>query len=306
MHEQPGDMWHPLYDRVNYPAAGANELIFFSTPVGGSATLIRAGFASTVSKTRRNTNMEQQGVIPTKAFKLHGFSLTFIPLQQAVGAANTANIFDDICRFAYGGLLEFRIVDKPYIFLPLYKIPATGVIRGSVATTATATTIIGGDGTGTGSPRDIYWISVPLVLDPYQNFSARMQFDRTVALTQTFDVQLFLEGLMRRPGQQVPTRKAPPKGSEQRWPPGDVLGPCWGRPGDVAGGDAACSSWDAQGVITPHGYVSGAISAGHRREAFRAFLSPFRTLSGGFSQTLSRTPLIRPPLRRIGQPGGGL
>lgn len=201
MREQPEDIWQPVYDRVNYPAAGSNELTFFSVPVGGSATLIRAGVAAAVNKSRRDTNLEQQGVIPTKAFKVHGFSLTLIPLQQAIAAAATPSIFDDMQRILFGGFLEFRIVDKPYIYLPLHKIPATGVLRASAATTATTTTIVGGGGSGTGAPRDIYWIGVPLTLDPYQNFSARFQFDGTVALVQTFDVQLFLEGYMRRPGQ---------------------------------------------------------------------------------------------------------
>src|ERR1051326_155915 len=113
MRESPEDIWQPVYDKVNYPAAGSNELIFFSTPVGGSATLIRAGAAGTVSKTRRDTNLEQQGVIPTKAFKIHGFSICYIPVQQAVAQANTQSIVDDMQRLMFGGFMEFRIVDKP-------------------------------------------------------------------------------------------------------------------------------------------------------------------------------------------------
>lgn len=202
MRETPEDIWQPVYDKVNYAAAGAFELTFFSTPVGGSATLIRAGAAAAVNKTRRDTNLEQQGVIPTKAFKIHGFSLTLIPLQQAVAVAGTQSIVDDMQRLLFGGFLEFRIVDKPYIYLPLHKIPATGVLRGSVGGAFTAGNVaVAGGGAGTGAPRDIYWLGVPLTLDPYQNFSARMQFDGSPALIQTFDLQLFLEGYMRRPGQ---------------------------------------------------------------------------------------------------------
>lgn len=200
MREQPEDIWQPVYDRVNYPAAGSGELSFFSVPVGGSATLIRVGVAASINKTRRDTNLEQQGVIPTKAFKIHGFSLAYIPLQQAVAAANTISIADDITRLAHGGFMEFRIVDKPYLYLPLHKIPGGLRVSGGMATTITASSIIS-PGTGTGAPRDIYWIGVPLTLDPYQNFSVRFQFDGTVTVTQTFDLQLFLEGYMRRPGQ---------------------------------------------------------------------------------------------------------
>jgi len=173
MREQPEDIWQPVYDRMNYPAAGVGELAFFSIPLGGSTTLIRAGAAATFNKTRRDTNLEQQGVIPTKGFQVHGLSLTIIPVQQAVGVAATASIFDDVQRILYGAFLEFRLVDKPYLYLPLHKIPATGQIRGNVATTATAVTIVSAPGGGTGAPRDIYWIGVPLTIDPYQNFSAR-------------------------------------------------------------------------------------------------------------------------------------
>jgi hypothetical protein len=202
MRESPEDIWQPVYDRVNYAQAGSFELTFFSTPVGGSATLIRGGAAATVSKTRRDTNLEQQGVIPTKAFKIHGLSLTYVPLQQAVAGAATQSIPDDIQRLMFGGFLEFRIVDKPYLYLPLHKIPATGIYRGSVGGAYTAgNAVASAGGPGTGAPRDIYWLGVPLVLDPYQNFSARMQFDGSPAVIQTYDLQLFLEGYLRRPGQ---------------------------------------------------------------------------------------------------------
>jgi len=202
MRESPEDIWQPVYDRVNYPAAGSAELTFFSTPVGGTATLIRAGVAAAVQKTRRDTNLEQQGVIPSKAFQVHGFSLTLIPLQQAVAVAGTQSILDDMQRLLFGGFLEFRLVDKPYLYLPLHKLPSTAIFNGSFAGAFTAGNVAAsGGGVGTGSPRDIYWLTVPLTIDPYQGFSLRFQFDGVVALVQTFDLQIFLEGLMRRPGQ---------------------------------------------------------------------------------------------------------
>ena len=202
MRESPEDIFQPVYDRKNYPAAGTFEIIFFAIPAGGSDTLIRGGAAASVTKTRRDTNMEQQGAIPTKAFKIHGLSMTLIPLQQAVAGAATQSIVDDMQRLLFGGFLELRIVDKPYLYLPLHKIPATGIVRGSVGGAFTAgNAAVAAGGAGTGAPRDIYWLGVPLVLDPYQNFSARMQFDGSPALIQTFDIQLFLEGYMRRPGQ---------------------------------------------------------------------------------------------------------
>ncbi len=186
---------------MNYPAAGASELSFFTTPKGQSATLIRAGVAAAVTKTRRDTNLEQSGVVPSKALQIHGFSLSFVPLQQAVGVAATSSIPDDVQRLTYGGFLELTLLDKPYVYLPLILLPSTGVLRGLAATTAAATTMVSAPGSGSGNPRDSWWTGVPLTIDPYQTFSARMQFDGVVALTQTFDVYLFLHCYVRRPGQ---------------------------------------------------------------------------------------------------------
>lgn len=201
MREQPEDLSQYLYDRVNYPAGGANELSFFSVPLGGSATLIRAGVAAAVNKTRRDTNLEQAGVLPTKAFRIEGFGLHYVPLQQAIAAAATPSIPDDVQRMVNGGYLELRLVDKPYLYAPLPIIADPGVLRAMVATTATATTIVAGAGPGTGALRDGLWFRVPLTVDPYQNFSVTLRWDGVVVVTQTFDLLLFMFGLMRRPGQ---------------------------------------------------------------------------------------------------------
>lgn len=196
MREQPEDVWQPLYDRVNYAAAGASQLSFFTVPIGQSATLIRAGSAASVTKTRRDTNLEQAGHIPSKAFKIHGFSLNYIPLQQAVAGTATDDIVDDIQRLAYGGYMEFKILDKTYLYLPLDQIPGSAY-RGST----TGTNNVSAGGFGTGSPRDIYVLGIPLTLDPFQSFSITMYWDGTVALTQTFDLRLNVLGYLRRPGQ---------------------------------------------------------------------------------------------------------
>ena len=140
--------------------------------------------------------------IPTKAFKIHGLSKCYIPLQQAVASAATQSILDDMQRLDYGGFLTFTIVDKPYLDIPLHKIPTTAIYAGSIGGAFTAGNVaVSAGGPGTGAPRDIYWLGVPLVLDPYQNFALRMQFDGSPSLIQTFDVQIFLEGYLRRPGQ---------------------------------------------------------------------------------------------------------
>ncbi len=207
MRERPEDIWQALYDRVNYPVGGvAGDLNFFATPLGGSVTLILksgAGAAAAVNKSKsfRDTNLPNQGVLPAKAFQIHGFSLHYIALQQAVGGAQTPSIVDDTTILMNGGFIEVRLIDKPYFVLPLVRIPDPGTLRAMAATTATATTMVSSAGPGTGSPRDIYWITPPLTIDPYQNFTVRASWDGAPAIGQTNDLQLFLEGFTRRPGQ---------------------------------------------------------------------------------------------------------
>lgn len=56
-----------MYDRVNYPAVGATQLAFFSTPQGQVATLILGVAAAAAKvKTYRDTNMQNANVVPTK------------------------------------------------------------------------------------------------------------------------------------------------------------------------------------------------------------------------------------------------
>jgi len=202
--QQPGnpeDLWQPIYDRVNYPAAGIFELSFFAIPLGQSATLITAGAAAAKAKTRRDTNLEQSGIIPDKQFLVQGISMTLIPLQQAVATAGTGSILDDQAKLIFGGFMEIYLGDKPYEVLGLDLLPGTGILRGAVATTtATPFVMASGGGSGSGSAADAYWLKIPLTIDPMQNFRVRMQWDGVVSLAQTFDIKLTLHGTMRRPG----------------------------------------------------------------------------------------------------------
>lgn len=201
MRENPEDIYQPQYDRVNYPAAGQFELSFFTQAIGASVTLIQGGVTVTKQKSHRDTNLTQPGVIPTKAMQIHGFSVDYIPVQQAVAGANTPSIVDDVQRLMYGGYFTLTLIDKPYLIVPNFLVPALGQVRGSVATTATAVTVLSAPGGGTGGVRDIFWIGVPLTVDPYQSFAVKMNFDGSPVVTQTYDINVTLHCYLRRPGQ---------------------------------------------------------------------------------------------------------
>ena len=190
--QNPEDIYQPIYDRVNYAAAGAFELIFFSNPVGASQTLIRAGVAASVIKTRRDTNLENQGVFPAKAFQVWGISFTIVPLQNVPTAAATDNIPDDYSILVDGGYFQFTLVDRPFLYLPLSLVD-WHYFGGAAATTLNATTLM--------SPlkSDVFPIEPKLTVAPNQNFSARMQFDGSPAVTQSCDLVVCLHAFMRRP-----------------------------------------------------------------------------------------------------------
>lgn len=191
--ELPEDLWQPLYDRVNYPAAGATTLSFFSAPKGTSATLITAGAAAARTKTQRDTNLENQNVVPTKMFKFVGISIAFLHLAAGT-LANSA----DRDSIRNNGYLSFRIVDKDILFLPLVAIPELNPIiaTSTTATDSTINSIAGGGGNNV----PMYKFPIPITLNPYENFSVNLIFDGgTTTITNTLDIALLLQGFMRRP-----------------------------------------------------------------------------------------------------------
>ena len=134
--ELPEDLWQPLYDRSNYAAAGTNQVAFFAIPKGQSATLLSTYTAATAtwvaaskSKTYRDTNIENSNVVPTKLFKTVGISWGIFH-----SVINAALALADREALRGGGYLQFRIVDKDIIFLPLSLIPEVNPLVASTQT----------------------------------------------------------------------------------------------------------------------------------------------------------------------------
>lgn len=190
--ELPEDLWQPLYDRVNIATSVPSALGFFATPKGQSATLITATSAGTKVKTYRDTNIENSNVVPTKMFKIVGVSVGYVH-SDPDSPANA----QDRSLIRNGGYLQFRIVDKDILFLPLIFVPETNPII-SAATTVTATSIMAEAGGG-GQNVPMYRFPVPVTLNPYENFSSQVNFDGTITLGATMDMYLILHAYMRRP-----------------------------------------------------------------------------------------------------------
>lgn len=194
----PEDLSQPLYDRVQYPAAGVNQLIFYAQQLGQIASLNQAGVINaTKSKTYRDTNMDNGSVVPTKRYTFIGLAMNFIPVQQVANVAATVNIVDDVMRLLYGGYLEFRIVDKPLLYLPLTLVPSS-LPFSAIATTANNSTLVG-MGVSAAIPYPMYKFSIPITLNPYENFRFQCSWDGAVVIGQATDIQSVLHAYMRRP-----------------------------------------------------------------------------------------------------------
>jgi hypothetical protein len=193
----PEDLSQPLYDRVNYPTTGLSQVPFFSQQIGQSVTLCQAGTTATKAKSYRDTNMDNGGVVPTKRYTFIGLAMNYIPVQQAYGQVLTASVVDDITKLKNGGYIEFRIVDKPLLYLPLNLVPESQPVS-AVATTVNAATIIG-TGVSAAIPFPMYKFTIPITLNPYENFRFTANFDGTITIGQATDIQVVLHAYMRRP-----------------------------------------------------------------------------------------------------------
>lgn len=189
------DIYQPMWDRVNYPAAGSAQLTFFNIPVGQSATLIVAGVAGANVKTFRDTSFESANILPTKALSCRGLGIKLIPLQQAVAGAATPSIMDDKMRLYSGGYLQWIIVDQVRLRLPLMEF--RNLDPDFASTTANAVTMAGASGVGMG---DKYWLD-PIDIPANTNINFTLVFSGPPTLIQTFDVVVTLACFERRPVQ---------------------------------------------------------------------------------------------------------
>ena len=196
--KSPGRSWQLgnnklVYDRVNYPAAGTSALGFFSSSRGQSATLlstVAAGVWTAASKVKsfRDTNIENSNVVPTKMFKIVGVSVGFLHANQ-----NDGNVTRDREILRGGSFLQFRIVDKDIIFLPLITIPEMNPV---VSTTGNN---VNGTAGGGGQNVPMYKFPIPITINPYENFTVQMTSDNSPPVSQTLDIYMMLHAYMRRP-----------------------------------------------------------------------------------------------------------
>ena len=208
-----------FYDYLLLPAAGAQQLTFFSGPVGQGVTTALGAPAGT-PKTLWDTNLEIPNTLPSgKAFMIESIEVLFLP--GSVSTANTytpqllANFeataadaavaaFNDVNTFYQSGMLELNVLSKNYLReTPLMAFPPKAFYDGAAAVTsngaATGLTSINAI-TSKGRP---YYIEPTIALQPAVNFEVLLRWPAAVALPSGFNarVGVILDGYFMRASQ---------------------------------------------------------------------------------------------------------
>ena len=201
--DKPEIIFQPLFDRVQYPAAGVASLNFFSNVKGSTQTLNVGGTStSTHIKSLRDTNMEQAGVMSSKGFIAYGISMAYLPLSTGVTATAMVNYMDDVQKIIFGSYIEMKFIDKAYLQIPLTCIPSHMSFKGALATTSNNVNMIGAGGLGNGIPQQPFSFDPPYLIAPNETFSVTLTSDATALSTSNpIDIQMMLWGYMLRPAQ---------------------------------------------------------------------------------------------------------
>lgn len=183
-----------LYDTVAYAAAGQSSLTFFQLPVGQGG------------KTVQDTNMTSAGSLPSPVnFLIESVELIFIPGADALAEGATAGVpyFDDMLSFRDNGSLRLTIGDKSQlieaplgVFPPKAGLNVSSAISNNITAAAdTKSVFVYADMVG--RP---YYIDVPLLLRPTQNFDVKLEWKVPLPLPSTLAGRIIckLDGLRYR------------------------------------------------------------------------------------------------------------
>lgn len=181
-----------LFDRQIYATAGANILTFFATPQGAGQSS-ESGLAAGVSKTAADTNMTQNGQLPTpQAFWIDNIQVdvdpgsvstanTYVTQQAFVSAASpvaaTGVLTGDTDKWAIlnAGFVVLSLGQKPYYTNgPLAYFPPRAQKRADAS--------VGGNSTTTANfAMKVVWIDGNMrTLDPGIGLPTGMNFVLTV------------------------------------------------------------------------------------------------------------------------------
>ncbi len=188
----------PLYDSVNYAAAGQTSLQFFSTPIGQGTT---SAPGATGTKSINDTNMQIAGSLPAgNDFLVECIEIMVLPNGLPVTgtidpASEVPTFTNDVYSILRNGALEFEISGKTYIKQsPLMCFPPSSRLHSNHAltdsTTASTTQLTAADyASGAGA---LYKLApTPLLIDSNTAFSIKLVWAAAVATPSTAVARIF-------------------------------------------------------------------------------------------------------------------
>jgi hypothetical protein len=184
------ESYAPLYDFVNYPAAGATSLNLFALPQGQGVTTAPGGAGGT--KTEADTNLTNAGMLPSdQSFYMTGIEIMVFPGinpgRGGVADATAGQFWNDLYAIGKSGWLRLRVGTRDYIVDgPLMIFPTT---QGLGGVAAVCTDLTAGAATFSeieyarfvGQPYTL----VPLFITPTQNFGVQLNWPGLVPTVST-------------------------------------------------------------------------------------------------------------------------
>lgn len=193
-YQQANKFRQPVYDRLNLSTSLTGEYPFFTQPIGSNVTLIRYETAGTNQKTKRDTNLQNQGADNAREYSVFGMAMALIPTARTVLAtAATRGIRRDKDNIKEGGWVQFKIVDTTVFEAPLLLIPEVNA-EGGVSTTgndATAFTTV--------QQGPMWNFGEGHLIPRGTTFSVICKWDGTITLAQSFDMMIFLYANVVKP-----------------------------------------------------------------------------------------------------------
>lgn len=163
-----------LYHRQGVAAAGSQTLTFFRN-IGGGATLL-------------DTNLTTAGLLPyPQSFDIFG-----IAIVPAFGVSDA-----DMTNFYNNSVVTFALSNKPYLQIPIMRIPAACGFHG-VATTNNVFQVQN----GLPSPQNTWSMAISgmsLYVPHQQDFAMEIRTFNQVAFTAAFNVTVYMDGVLARP-----------------------------------------------------------------------------------------------------------
>jgi hypothetical protein len=182
----------PLYDTNWIPAAGVQQILFFTQPIGQGVS----AFAAASTKTYADTNMTTAGSLPAGYnFILAGFRLLPDFAMTVADATLALN----------GAVFVFTVSSKDYLTVPARTIPAGAGVYGGGATAGPMTTW------GMPQIQNAYKVgSQPMELAQSQNFGVALRWPgggqqvtttlagRTTGGAVGLPITVVLDGVLKR------------------------------------------------------------------------------------------------------------